>query len=72
MVCERYWYCGISVALWLRCRSFQFEDRRVDESLRMFLETFRLPGEAPVISYILEGFAEHWQVSTRANTSNGK
>ena len=43
-------------------RSFTFEDKRVDEALRMFLETFRLPGEAPVISYILEGFAEHWQV----------
>ena len=30
----------------------------------MYLETFRLPGEAPVISYILEHFADHWHVST--------
>ena len=30
----------------------------------MYLESFRLPGEAPVISYILEHFAEHWHVST--------
>lgn len=41
-------------------KSFNFEDTRIDESLRMYLETFRLPGEAPVISYILEHFAEHW------------
>ena len=44
-------------------RSFNFEDTRIDESLRMLLESFRLPGEAPVISYILEHFADHWQVS---------
>ena len=56
-------------------RSFLFEDTRIDESLRMYLESFRLPGEAPVISYILEHFAEHWHVSTAfsmttANPSN--
>ena len=28
----------------------------------MYLETFRLPGEAPVISYLLEHFADHWHV----------
>ena len=28
----------------------------------MYLEAFRLPGEAPVISYILEHFASYWQV----------
>lgn len=41
-------------------KSFNFEDTRIDEALRMYLETFRLPGESPVISYILEHFAEHW------------
>ncbi|ELU03437.1 hypothetical protein CAPTEDRAFT_227129 [Capitella teleta] len=41
-------------------KSFVFDDTRVDEALRMYLETFRLPGEAPVISYILEHFADHW------------
>lgn len=39
---------------------------RIDEALRAFLETFRLPGEAPLISSILEKFAEHWR------NSNGK
>ena len=29
----------------------------------MYLESFRLPGEAPVISYLLEHFADHWHVS---------
>ncbi|CAH1795724.1 unnamed protein product, partial [Owenia fusiformis] len=44
-------------------KSFHFEDLRVDESLRQYLETFRLPGEAPVISYLIEHFAEHWHQS---------
>ncbi|KAK2190131.1 hypothetical protein NP493_86g03025 [Ridgeia piscesae] len=45
-------------------RSFNFDDTRIDESLRMLLESFRLPGEAPVISYILEHFADHWHKMT--------
>ena len=44
-------------------RSFDFVGLRVDESLRQFLEAFRLPGEAPLITLILEHFAEHWQKS---------
>ena len=44
-------------------RSFNFEDTRLDEALRMFLESFRLPGEAPVISYIMEHFSASWHVS---------
>ena len=40
------------------CRSFQFHGLRVDESLRAFLETFRLPGESPVIEHIVEFFSE--------------
>ena len=27
---------------------------------RIFLQSFRLPGEAPVISMIMEIFGEHW------------
>ena len=30
---------------------------RIDEALRNFLESFRLPGESPVISLILEEFS---------------
>ncbi|KAJ8022774.1 Golgi-specific brefeldin A-resistance guanine nucleotide exchange factor 1 [Holothuria leucospilota] len=41
-------------------RTFQFEMTRIDEALRMFLETFRLPGEAPVIQHVLEHFADFW------------
>lgn len=44
-------------------KTFEFVDVRIDEALRAFLETFRLPGEAPTISLILEHFAEHWHVS---------
>ena len=32
------------------------------DSLREFLEAFRLPGEAPVISNIMEIFSAHWMV----------
>ena len=42
--------------------SFAFKDTRLDEALRLFLESFRLPGEAPLISMILEHFAHHWRV----------
>jgi len=44
-------------------KSFNFEDTRVDEALRMYLESFRMPGEAPVISWLMEHFAEHWHKS---------
>ncbi|XP_069705453.1 Golgi-specific brefeldin A-resistance guanine nucleotide exchange factor 1 isoform X3 [Periplaneta americana] len=41
-------------------KSFDFTEMRIDEALRLYLETFRLPGEAPLISLIMEHFAEHW------------
>ncbi|KAK0051833.1 Golgi-specific brefeldin A-resistance guanine nucleotide exchange factor 1 [Biomphalaria pfeifferi] len=44
-------------------QSFNFEDTRVDEALRMYLESFRMPGEAPVIAWLMEHFAEHWHKS---------
>lgn len=39
---------------------FDFEGKRVDESLRIMLETFRLPGEAPLIERIVSSFAERY------------
>ena len=44
------------------CRTFHFEDLRIDEALRIYLSEFRLPGEAPLISTLLEHFAERWRV----------
>ncbi|CAG5122355.1 unnamed protein product, partial [Candidula unifasciata] len=44
-------------------QSFNFEDTRIDEALRIYLESFRMPGEAPVISWLMEHFAEHWHKS---------
>ncbi len=35
---------------------------RIDEALRIYLSEFRLPGEAPLISALLEHFAAHWRV----------
>lgn len=51
-------------------RSFAFEDTRIDEALRQYLETFRLPGEAPLISLLLEHFAEHWHKSNNEPFAN--
>lgn len=48
-------------------RSFDFVELRVDEALRLYLETFRLPGEAPLISLVLEQFADHWHVRSKSN-----
>ncbi|KAI4455886.1 guanyl-nucleotide exchange factor [Holotrichia oblita] len=39
---------------------FDFTDMRIDEALRLYLETFRLPGEAPLISLLMEHFADRW------------
>lgn len=43
--------------------SFDFRCTRIDLALRQYLETFRLPGEAPLIFLVMEHFAEHWHVS---------
>lgn len=40
--------------------SFDFANMRVDQALRLYLETFRLPGEAPLIFLVMEYFADHW------------
>ncbi|CAJ0578818.1 unnamed protein product, partial [Mesorhabditis spiculigera] len=40
--------------------SFNFNNTRLDQALRVFLETFRLPGESAEISMVMQHFAEHW------------
>lgn len=50
--------------------SFNFSNLRIDEALRLFLETFRLPGEAPLISNILEIFSRHWRKSNSEMFAN--
>ena len=44
-------------------KSFDFAGLTIDQALRLYLETFRLPGEAPLISLVMEHFADHWHVS---------
>uniref|UniRef100_A0A2M4A2P8 Putative pattern-formation protein/guanine nucleotide exchange factor n=1 Tax=Anopheles triannulatus TaxID=58253 RepID=A0A2M4A2P8_9DIPT len=41
-------------------KSFDFTGLMIDQALRLYLETFRLPGEAPLISLVMEHFADHW------------
>jgi brefeldin A-resistance guanine nucleotide exchange factor 1 len=42
-------------------KSFNFASLRIDEAVRFFLEAFRLPGEAPLISNIIEHFSTHYR-----------
>ena len=42
---------------------FELNGVRLDEALRIFLEAFRLPGEGPLISLIVQHFSEHWHAS---------
>lgn len=51
------------VILFYFLSSFELCGTRVDEALRMYLEAFRLPGESPLISFVLEPFTEYWHVS---------
>lgn len=39
---------------------FNFAGKRVDDALRMMLESFRLPGEAPLIATIVETFSARY------------
>lgn len=39
---------------------FDFSGKRVDDALRMMLESFRLPGEAPLIATIVETFSARY------------
>uniref|UniRef100_UPI00358F0A71 Golgi-specific brefeldin A-resistance guanine nucleotide exchange factor 1 isoform X3 n=1 Tax=Myxine glutinosa TaxID=7769 RepID=UPI00358F0A71 len=41
-------------------RTFNTESLRIDESLRLYLEAFRLPGEAPLIHRLFEAFTDYW------------
>uniref|UniRef100_A0A671UFD0 Golgi brefeldin A resistant guanine nucleotide exchange factor 1 n=1 Tax=Sparus aurata TaxID=8175 RepID=A0A671UFD0_SPAAU len=43
--------------------TFAFQGLRIDEALRLYLEAFRLPGEAPVIQRLLETFTDNWHCS---------
>ncbi|PSS02226.1 hypothetical protein BD289DRAFT_422197 [Coniella lustricola] len=40
--------------------SFDFNGKRVDEALRALLETFRLPGESPLIERIVTSFSKRF------------
>ncbi|XP_054838203.1 Golgi-specific brefeldin A-resistance guanine nucleotide exchange factor 1 isoform X2 [Eublepharis macularius] len=50
--------------------TFSFPGLRLDEALRLYLEAFRLPGEAPVIHRLLEAFTEHWRKSNGSPFAN--
>ncbi|XP_074263199.1 brefeldin A-inhibited guanine nucleotide-exchange protein 2-like [Silene latifolia] len=50
--------------------SFEFQGMELDEAIRVFLQGFRLPGEAQKIDRILEKFAErYWKCNAKAFSS---
>lgn len=59
-------HCGDTSVLGAFADSFEFGGLRIEQALRLYLETFRLPGEAPLIFLVMEKFAERWHVSTHA------
>ncbi|GMH07682.1 hypothetical protein Nepgr_009522 [Nepenthes gracilis] len=46
-------------------RTFDFQDMSLDTALRIFLETFRLPGESQKIQRVLEAFSESYFEQSR-------
>lgn len=51
-------------------RQFDFSNKRVDEALRILLETFRLPGESQQIDRITETFADAFIESKPSEVAN--
>lgn len=51
-------------------KSFDFTATRIDKALRLYLETFRLPGEAPLIFLVMEHFADHWHLCNNEPFAN--
>lgn len=50
--------------------SFNFQEMEFDEAIRVFLQGFRLPGEAQKIDRIMEKFAErYWKCNPKAFSS---
>lgn len=50
--------------------SFNFQEMEFDEAIRVFLQGFRLPGEAQKIDRIMEKFAErYWKCNRKAFSS---
>ncbi|KAK9742843.1 hypothetical protein RND81_03G200100 [Saponaria officinalis] len=50
--------------------SFEFQGLELDEAIRVFLQGFRLPGEAQKIDRIMEKFAEcYWKCNAKAFSS---
>ncbi|XP_075072738.1 Golgi-specific brefeldin A-resistance guanine nucleotide exchange factor 1 isoform X8 [Mixophyes fleayi] len=50
--------------------TFLFQGLRIDEALRLYLEAFRLPGEAPLIHRLLDYFTSHWRQSNGTPFAN--
>lgn len=50
--------------------TFDFQDMNLDTALRLFLETFRLPGESQKIQRVLEAFSERYYEQSQQILAN--
>ncbi|KAL5723576.1 hypothetical protein ACHQM5_006960 [Ranunculus cassubicifolius] len=50
--------------------TFDFQDMNLDTALRLFLETFRLPGESQKIQRVLEAFSERYYEQSQLILAN--
>ncbi|KAL3501457.1 hypothetical protein ACH5RR_035906 [Cinchona calisaya] len=51
-------------------KTFDFQDMNLDTALRLFLETFRLPGESQKIQRVLEAFSERYYEQSQQILAN--
>ncbi|KAL3311845.1 hypothetical protein Ciccas_009569 [Cichlidogyrus casuarinus] len=51
-------------------KKLNFSGMRIDQALRLYVEAFRLPGEAPLIQHLMEHFAEQWSIANEMPFAN--
>ena len=51
-------------------KTFDFNDMGIDAALRVFLESFRLPGEAQKIHRVVEAFAERYYEQSKGTLAS--
>lgn len=63
---DEFWVQVLHEFVW----TFNFESMSLDTALRLFLETFRLPGESQKIQRVLEAFSERYYEQSRHILAN--
>jgi brefeldin A-resistance guanine nucleotide exchange factor 1 len=53
-------------------KEFDMQKKRIDDALRVFLESFVLPGEAQIIERIMEAFADHYFAHSQGSSISNR